>query len=116
MAIDGVPDNVPGTTNTKLAPGNHVVINHGNGEYSFLAHLRNGSIAVKLGDRVQPGDRLGACGNSGESSEPHVHYHLQNTEGYNVGAGFPAQFVSYIADGNAIARGEPKRGQTVRSK
>jgi hypothetical protein len=115
VAIDGIPDNVPGTPNPKLAPGNHVVINHGNGEYSFLAHLRNGSVTVKLGDRVQPGDRIGACGNSGDSNEPHVHYHLQNTEGFGVGAGFPAQFNAYIADGKQVARGEPTRGQTVRS-
>jgi Peptidase family M23/Protein of unknown function (DUF3887) len=116
VAIDGIEDNEPGTTNPDLAPGNHVVIDHGNGEYSFLEHLRKGSIAVKQGNRVQAGTRLGACGNSGSSNEPHLHYHLQNTEGYGVGSGYPAQFMSYVADGKAVARGEPKRGQTLRSK
>jgi murein DD-endopeptidase MepM/ murein hydrolase activator NlpD len=113
--IDSVADNTPGAPNTGTeALGNHVVIDHGNGEFSFLAHLQRGSIHVKAGDRVAAGTVVGLCGNSGNSIEPHLHYHLQSTPSFLVGAGMPAQFQRYNADGTPVARGEPVRGQVVR--
>ena len=112
---NGVDDNVPGVMNACQPLGNYVIIDHGNGEFSFLAHLRCGSVKVKKGDKVKAGDLLGDCGNSGHSSEPHLHYHLQNTgEPFN-GDGLPAQFRDYIADGRPVARGEPVRGQVISS-
>lgn len=113
-AVDGIPDNVPGEMNPAQPPGNHVVIDHGNGEFSFLAHLRQGSVAVRPGERVAGGAPLGACGNSGNSSEPHLHYHLQTTPTFGDGEGLPAQFLSYVADGSNVVRGELVRGQRVR--
>ncbi|TGU70988.1 M23 family metallopeptidase, partial [Mesorhizobium sp. M00.F.Ca.ET.186.01.1.1] len=69
--VSDIPDNVPvGTMNDKQPAGNVVVIDHGNGEFSYLAHLKQGSAKVKVGDRVKKGDLLGLCGNSGNSSEP----------------------------------------------
>jgi len=112
-AVDGVPDNIPGVMNPDQPLGNYVVIDHQNGEYSFLAHLKQGSVAVQVGVRVEPGDLLGLCGNSGNSSEPHLHYHLQNAPGFPGGQGLPAQFQSYTADGVMVERGEPVRGQVV---
>jgi murein DD-endopeptidase MepM/ murein hydrolase activator NlpD len=94
--------------------GNHVVLEHGDGEFSVLAHLRHGSVAVEAGDRVRRGQRLGACGNSGRSSEPHLHYHLQDGPVPGRAAGLPAIFRGYLADGEPVGRGEPIRGQTVR--
>ena len=58
-------------------PGNHVVIDHGNGEFSMLAHLQHGSVRVRVGERVAQGQVLGLLGNSGDSSSPHVHHQLQ---------------------------------------
>jgi murein DD-endopeptidase MepM/ murein hydrolase activator NlpD len=113
---DSIEDNVPGVMNPRQAMGNHVVVDHGNGEFSFLAHFRRGSVRVKAGDRVNAGDVLGLCGNSGNSSEPHLHYHLQDTPEPFMGSGLPAQFVDYIADGQAVERGEPTRGQRIRPK
>lgn len=115
-AVDGIADNVPGEMNAPQPMGNYVVIDHGNGEFSFLAHLQRGSVAVSKGDEVSPGERLGACGNSGHSSEPHLHYHLQTTAQPLEGEGLPAQFQDYRADGNPVARGEPVRGQKVRNE
>lgn len=115
-ASDGVEDNKPGERSSGHPLGNFVVIDHGNGEFSFLAHLRRDSVAVKTGDPVKPGDRLGACGNSGNSTEPHLHYHLQTTGRFAGGEGLPAQFLDYVADGREVARGEPRRGQTIRPK
>jgi hypothetical protein len=114
VAFDSVEDNTPGKMNTTVELGNHVIIDHGDGEYSFIAHLQHGSITVKPGDLVVPGTVLGKCGNSGTSMEPHLHYHLQSTPSFLVGAGMPAQFEHYAADGKAVARGEPVRGQVVK--
>ncbi|MBI4912289.1 MAG: M23 family metallopeptidase [Acidobacteria bacterium] len=57
--------------------GNHLVIDHGNGECSVLMHLRQGSVAVKPGDRVKQGQVVGRLGSSGDSYGPHLHYQLQ---------------------------------------
>lgn len=78
-AIDGVRDNVPGSMNPYSALGNAVFIQHSDNEVSVLAHLKLGSVKVKAGDKVGKGQVIGLCGNSGNSSEPHLHYHLQNT-------------------------------------
>jgi murein DD-endopeptidase MepM/ murein hydrolase activator NlpD len=112
-AVDGLPDNVPGQMDPKHPAGNHVVIDHGNSEFSFLGHLKPGSLKVKVGQQVKAGALLGLCGNSGNSSEAHLHYHLQNAPGYAKGEGLPAQFQNYKADGKPVDRGEPTQGQIV---
>lgn len=111
--VDGVPDNVPGTMNPANAAGNHVVIAHGNGEFSLLAHLKPGTIKVKVGQAIKAGALLGLCGNSGNSSEAHLHYHLQNSAGFGQGEGLPAQFQNYKADGKPVPLGEPTQGQVI---
>jgi len=106
-------DNPIGKTDVTNPLGNHVVIDHENGEFSFLAHLKHNTLAVKVGDRVTSGQLLGQCGNSGNTSEPHLHYHLQDNADFETGAGMPIQFLNYRADGKDVARGEPVQGQTV---
>ena len=59
-------------------PGNHVVIDHGNGEFSAIDHLQQGSVRVSVGDRVSQGQALGLLGSSGDSNSPHVHHQLQD--------------------------------------
>ncbi len=112
-AEDGVDDNVPGEMNPEQILGNHVIIDHGNGEFSLLAHLQKGSVAVNAGDSLASGQKLGRCGNSGNSSEPHLHYHLQNAAEFGQGHGLPAPFNGYRADGQHVDRGEPVKGQTI---
>ncbi len=56
--------------------GNHVILRCGEAEIVF-AHMRHGSVAVRPGDGVQVGDPLGEVGNSGASTEPHLHIHAQ---------------------------------------
>lgn len=116
LVLDGVPDNVPGEMNPAMPAGNYVVLDHGMGEYSFLAHLREGSVQVTEGERVESGTLLGECGNSGNTSEPHLHYHLQTTPELGAGAGLPAQFNDYLADGERVERGESVRGQRIRAR
>jgi murein DD-endopeptidase MepM/ murein hydrolase activator NlpD len=55
--------------------GNYVMIGHADGVYSVYAHLAPGSVAVKSGDNVRGGQRIGAVGSSGSSTEPHLHFH-----------------------------------------
>jgi hypothetical protein len=73
------------------ANGNYVMIDHGHGEFSLIAHMRQGSVRVHSGQRVRAGDIIGAVGNSGSSLMPHVHYELQ-TGASNAAAGLPAYF------------------------
>ncbi len=112
-AVDGLPDQAIGTSNTKAVAGNHVMLDLGNGEYAMLAHLRQGSVAVEAGQQVAAGDELGRCGNSGNTSEPHLHFHLQDAPEFGEGNGLPAFFEHYTADGKAVERGEPVRGQVI---
>ncbi len=94
--IDGVRDNTPGSMNPFSAVGNCVVIQHREGEVSLLAHFKQGSIVVKAGDQVKRGQLLGKCGNSGNSSEPHLHFHLQNSAIIQDGLGIRCAFQKVV--------------------
>ena len=58
--------------------GNSVVIDIGDGAYALCGHLRRGSVAVRPGDRVRAGEQIARCGNSGNSSEPHIHVQVMD--------------------------------------
>ena len=72
--------------------GNHVLIDHGNGEYSLYAHLQPGSLRVKAGDMVHAGDVIGKLGSSGNSTEPHLHFQLCDRADALMCAGIPIKF------------------------
>lgn len=76
--ITGVPDNIPGETNLDQLTGNTIVLETPIGEYLLFAHLKKGSILVEEGADVLQGEPLAQCGNSGNSTEPHLHLSLQN--------------------------------------
>ncbi len=82
--------------------GNHVVIDHGNGEFSLIAHMRMDSVRVRAGARVTQGEQLGELGNSGDTSGPHVHYQLQDGPRWEFADGLPMRFenVSSLARGS----------------
>ena len=113
VAVDGLPDQAIGASDREQPAGNHVVLDLGDGEFAFLAHLRQHSVTVKQRDKVAPGQVLGRCGNSGNSSEPHLHVHLQTTPDLATGEGPPAFFENYIADGTLVDRGKPLQGQVI---
>lgn len=75
-ALDGKPDMRVPEMDTSLLEGNHVFIDCGRFGV-LLAHLRQGSLGVVVGDPVTTGERLGEAGNSGRSGEPHLHIHAQ---------------------------------------
>lgn len=68
---------------------------------------------MREGQRVETGTEIGRCGNSGNTSEPHLHFHLQDRAQFGNAEGLPAFFNGYTADGKPVARCEPVRGQTV---
>jgi hypothetical protein len=70
---DGLEDHLPFTPNPPRV-GNHVYIDHENGEISLLYHLKKGSVMVKVGDRVDRGQPVGLCGDTGISMFPHLHF------------------------------------------
>jgi len=74
--------------------GNYVVIDHGNGEFSHLGHLKPGSVKVAVGDKVRAGQAIAQVGTSGSSLFPHLHYELASSSGVE-GEGLPSQFVNF---------------------
>jgi len=122
---DGIPENVPGV-NSRAVPitmetvgGNHVIIDIGRGKYAFYAHLQPGSIKVKLGDRVRRGQVLGLVGNSGNSTEPHLHFHVSDANSPLGSEGVPYSHASLDVVGRcrslfsdcSIGAAETRRGQ-----
>jgi hypothetical protein len=80
--------------------GNHVVIDAGDGVWAVLAHLRRGSVKLEPGDRVRTGHAVASCGNSGNSSEPHLHFQLQDHRSVLFADGVPFTF-AYRSQGRA---------------
>lgn len=107
-AIDGVPDSVPGTLNPYLATGNLVVLRHDGGLHSAYAHLVPGSLKIKPGDRVRRGQVLGACGNSGNSSEPHLHVQFMDGPRFEASWGLEPVFAEAVVvrDGATTTRAD----------
>ena len=97
-AHDGEPDATPGVvSNNFVAPlGNHVIIQLETGTYLVIAHLKPGSLAVESGQTVAEGQVIGQCGNSGNTSEPHIHIHHQRQDPavypLNFAEGLPLYF------------------------
>jgi murein DD-endopeptidase MepM/ murein hydrolase activator NlpD len=72
--------------------GNYVKIDHGKDEYSFYAHLQPSSVRVHVGDQVKAGDVIGKLGSSGNSTEPHLHFHVCDAPDVLLCAGIPVNF------------------------
>jgi hypothetical protein len=73
--------------------GNHVVVALApTGPYVLLAHLRRGTVAVSPGDQVVVGTQVGECGNSGNSTEPHVHVQVTDSVSWATARGLPIAF------------------------
>jgi hypothetical protein len=90
--------------------GNHVVLDLGDGVYAVLAHLRRGSLRVAKGQRVAAGEQVAECGNSGNSTEPHLHFQLQDHPSVLFAAGLPFRLARFEVDGTPQA-GVPANGQ-----
>jgi murein DD-endopeptidase MepM/ murein hydrolase activator NlpD len=113
FAVDGIPDNVPGEMNPMFVPGNSVLLDVGNDAYVLIAHLREGSVAVSKGDKVVAGDLLGQCGNSGNSSEAHIHMHAQKGLDMTNSEGLKMVFAALEVNGTTVENHSPVKGERV---
>ena len=84
FVLDGRPDQMIGSTDGRYQSGNNVVIDIGGGRYLLMGHLSPGSIQVKVGDQVTLGQQIAKVGNSGNTTEPHLHIQAQ-TIGTGIG-------------------------------
>ncbi|SOD66534.1 Peptidase family M23 [Streptomyces zhaozhouensis] len=73
----------------RLVVGNHLVLDLGDGTYAAYAHLRRGSLTVRPGERVRAGQELARCGNSGNTTEPHLHFQLMDRPDLDTACGLP---------------------------
>ena len=109
---DSIPENVPGGRAVKIdlitVGGNFVGIDIGGGKYALYAHVQPGSLRVKVGDRVKRGQVIALLGNSGNSTEPHVHFQIADGPSFLAAEGLP-----YAADfdvlGNCGIGGNPPK-------
>jgi len=72
--------------------GNYVMIDHGKNEYSLYAHLQPGSVGIRVGEQVKAGEVIGKLGSSGNSTEPHLHFHVCDKPDPLMCAGIPVNF------------------------
>ena len=102
---DGLPERKPGALPESIsleeAEGNLVILDIGGGTYVDYAHFQPGSIRVKEGDRVKRGDVLGLVGNSGNSTAPHLHFHVMNGPLFLASNGLPYGISSFTLTGQS---------------
>jgi hypothetical protein len=114
IVVDGIADNVPvGERSTELAGGNSVQIRHGDGCVMEFDHLQCATIAVRTGDKVKVGDLIGRCGNSGNSSEPHLHFQIQSASGFDQGVALRPVFNTIMVDGKAMTNHSPIKNERI---
>lgn len=99
--VGDLPDQPIGGSDTQRATGNHLVIDCGKARFVMLAHLKQGSVLVRKGDMVEAGQPIAECGNSGNTSEPHLHIQVQNGPDFSAPA---LRTYPILWDGAAITR------------
>lgn len=97
--ITGVIDNIPGELNPEQLTGNTVVLQTEHDEYILFAHLKEKSVVVKEGQMLKQGDLMGQCGNSGNTTEAHLHLSLQNDIDMNMSTGGKIYFDKIMVNG-----------------
>ena len=115
---DGIPQNIPGPASRAVPitletiAGNHVIVKIADGVYAGYMHMQPGSIRVKVGDRVARGQVLGLLGNSGNSTEPHLHFQLCSESSTLACEGLPYAFSSFEVEGKGMGWKSSEPNQT----
>jgi hypothetical protein len=127
--VGDIPDNTTGEIDTVQTLGNFALVRHAEHQYSVLAQLKRGSLAVRQGQRIKRGEEIGRCGNSGDSTAPHLHFHMQDTPNVSdvlerklqlaTARGIRVHFTGVLLERNAIInarkRALPIRGDRVKN-
>jgi hypothetical protein len=118
LATDGFPDNIPRTSagfetavpiTMETVAGNAIVLDLGDGQFASYAHLKPGSLRVKVGDAVQRGQPVALVGNSGDAREPHLHFQVTSRPEIFASEGVPYvidRFHHKAADGSWQVRSD----------
>jgi hypothetical protein len=120
-AKDGIPENIPEsgklaiTITSDTLAGNHVIEDLGDGHFAAYAHLRPGTLKVKVGDTVHAGDVLGHLGNTGNSSEPHLHFQICDAPSFYDSEGLPFAIDQYTREDFKIDRANGHATLAVKS-
>ena len=109
---DDLPDNFIGDVDRINNWGNYVIIRSDYGYFVEISHLMQNSVDVNVGDYVKVGDKIGRCGNSGYSPEPHIHVQVQK---YGVlgSETLPFKFVDFIKNNTIYYYDLPKEGDDI---
>lgn len=109
--IDNLPEQIPGANPVGLPldqyPGNRVIQDIGGGNYVMYAHLKTGSIRVKVGDKITTGQVVGALGNTGNTDGPHLHFQLMSAPDPLRANGLPFVFDKFRLDARVVAADTP---------
>ena len=114
--INTVEENDVGEVNTEYNWGNTIIINHLNGLFSQISHIKKDSFGVFIGQYITKGTYIATCGNSGRSPEPHIHFQLQTMP--TVGAQTLEYPISYFIERNGASKNlkiseVPKQGSFI---
>jgi hypothetical protein len=114
---DGAPEQVPGASPAGVtvdsAAGNHIVIDMGGGNFALYAHLKTGTVAVKVGDHLKSGEVIAHLGNTGNSDAPHLHFHVMDGPSPLMSSGLPYVIDAFKSEGrfesddDFFAKGSP---------
>ena len=104
---DGLPENIPNAPpvipiTLDTVAGNHINLDLGGGVYAMYAHLQPGSLRVKPRDKVIRGQVIGLVGNTGNSSEPHLHFQLMDRNSPMVSEGLPYSLPEFKVTGKTV--------------
>jgi hypothetical protein len=102
-AVDRFPDQIEGDhypLTIENMPGNHIVLDLGEGRFAFYAHLRPGTVAVRVGERVRRGQQIGELGNSGGSHGAHLHFQVMDGPSPLAADGLPYVFDAFVLTGH----------------
>ena len=115
LVVDGVKDNKVGEMNTFNVGGNMAILRTVQNEYLVFCHFKHQSIKVKEGQQIKQGQLLGLCGNSGNSSEVHLHFHIQNVEDMNNATGIKCYFDNLMVNGIIKTDYSPIKGDKIKA-
>jgi peptidase M23-like protein len=105
--VDGLPEQTPGALPADVtlatADGNSVILDLGGNHYALYAHMQPGSIRVRTGEHVRRGQVLGLVGNSGNTSAPHLHFHVMDGPSALASNGLPYVIDNFEVTGEAVS-------------